>query len=150
MILCALKAGRPFVPIDSEFPLLRIQHVLVDAATKLILSAGSDSKRLQFPDGFHVPVINVDAASEESACRPGVAEEVSPDSLAYIIYTSGSTGAPKGVMQTRRNLLHHVRNYANGLRISPTDRLTHFFSCIQRLVYGRLLIPPQRRHALSL
>src|SRR6185369_14393303 len=58
------------------------------------------------------------ATLEASDARPSI----SPDSPLWVMYTSGSTGLPKGVVQTHRNLLHYVRNYANGLRLSPEDR----------------------------
>ena len=33
---------------------------------------------------------------------------ISPDHVAYLQYTSGSTSAPRGVMVTHRNLIHHA------------------------------------------
>ncbi len=68
---------------------------------------------------------------------------VSPDALAYILYTSGSTGQPKGVMQSHRNVLHHIRCYTNSLRITTSDKLTllsaYGFDAAVMDIFGALL-----------
>ena len=129
MMVGALKAGRPFVPLDPDFPLSRNQFVLDDTGAEFVLSGGENETTAQFSQRSSTPVIHLGDATHSPPAMPESAHEVLPDSLAYIVYTSGSTGKPKGVMQTRRNLLHHVRNYSYGLRINASDRLTLFFSC---------------------
>ncbi len=49
---------------------------------------------------------------------------VPPEAVAYLLYTSGTTGGPKGVMQSHRNVLAHIRAYGNRLEIGPEDRLS--------------------------
>ena len=102
-----LKAGACFIPIDSDYPDDRIEHVLTDSGSKFIivddivdikdidLSAYSD-KLLQFSE----------LLQDEDVSNPDV--DISPENLAYIIYTSGSTGLPKGVMIEHRNLANYV------------------------------------------
>jgi acyl-coenzyme A synthetase/AMP-(fatty) acid ligase len=67
------------------------------------------------------PILGVDPAVAVEASAP--TRPFPPDTPLWVMYTSGSTGEPKGVVQTHRNLLHYVRNYANGLRLAPEDRL---------------------------
>jgi non-ribosomal peptide synthetase component F len=68
---------------------------------------------------------------------------LSPDTAAYILYTSGSTGQPKGVVQNHRNVLYHIRNYTNNLRISAADRMSlvpsYSFDAAVMDIYGALL-----------
>jgi amino acid adenylation domain-containing protein len=90
--------------------------------------------------GYHViPIEDGHIALEESNLH----HPISPDNLAYVLYTSGTTGAPKGVLQTHRNVLHHIRVYTNKLQIGPKDRLTQLasfsFDAAVMDIFGALL-----------
>ena len=67
----------------------------------------------------------------------------SPNSLAYLLYTSGSTGEPKGITQSHRNVLHHIRNYTNSLHISARDCMSllasYGFDAAVMDIFGALL-----------
>ena len=122
-MLGALQAGRFYVPLDPRLPAARLEATVgvLDAAVLLTDRAGlAVGGRL---GGVGVPVW---ALEDLIASPPGPesATPVSPDDLAYVLFTSGSTGAPKGVMQSHRNVLHNAMKLANGLQIRPDDRLT--------------------------
>ena len=51
-------------------------------------------------------------------------DRIDPASPAYVYFTSGSTGAPKGVMDTHRNVLHNVFRYTATLGFGPADRMS--------------------------
>ena len=121
-MLAIFKLGRLYVPIDSRCPVPRGAFMLDDVAARIVLTEKRYEDRARQMAGPQRVVLSVDAiAADLPIGNPGV--PVSVDSPLWVMYTSGSTGQPKGVVQTHRNLLHYVRNYANGLRLAKGDRL---------------------------
>ena len=102
-MLGILKAGAAFIPIDSDYPKDRIEHVLTDSQSKYIITDDIiDIKNLDLSD-YDEHLINVnELLEEENITNPDTS--VNGSNLAYVIYTSGSTGLPKGVMLEHQNL----------------------------------------------
>src|SRR5437016_1688301 len=85
--LGCVKAGHPYVPLDSGLPGHRILATIEAARAPLTLSASQ------------IAAIAADGGTPP--LRTG-----SPGELHYVMFTSGSTGEPKGVPITRGNLSH--------------------------------------------
>jgi D-alanine--poly(phosphoribitol) ligase subunit 1 len=79
----SIKAGHPYIPLDSSLPASRIASIVQNAGA--ILYSVQQIKQLQ-------------VTANAAASRP---VRLQHDDLWYIIFTSGSTGDPKGVMITR-------------------------------------------------
>ncbi len=141
-MLGALKAGAVYVPLDPSFPRPRLAAILGDCGAGAILA---DALHLDLARELAAAAgARVIAAEDGTATAPPVpAPAVPPEAPAYILYTSGSTGEPKGVVQSHRNVLHHIRAYVNALRLGPGDRLallaSHAFDAAVMDVYGALL-----------
>ena len=140
-MLGALKAGRTYVPLDPRHPTVRLAQIVEHSEATALLT---NSKNLALAhelanDG--VRLINIDDVDTAAPHIPPTA--IGPDRLAYILYTSGSTGQPKGVMQSHRNVLHHIRVYTNNLHLNADDRLTllssYCFDASVMDIYGALL-----------
>ena len=92
-IMAVLKAGAAYVPLDPDYPAERLNHILHDTHTPILITDAP-------LDGPWQTVL-VDAGTDAPTHRPR--RTASPDNLAYTIYTSGSTGRPKGVMIEHRH-----------------------------------------------
>jgi len=102
-VLGVLKAGAPYIPIDTQAPKNRIRNMLNDAGVEYVLTQESRSK--QFTD-FGISFYCLDGEIPVTTSRQPPLENVTGNDLAYIIYTSGSTGKPKGVAIKHSNLLN--------------------------------------------
>ncbi|WP_255298240.1 amino acid adenylation domain-containing protein [Brevibacillus dissolubilis] len=103
-ILAVLKAGGAYVPIDPAYPLDRLNYLLEDCGTRLLLT------NLGVPDGvnFTGDVIFLTDDSYYHADTTNLEAINSLTDPAYVIYTSGSTGQPKGAIIEHRGLTNYV------------------------------------------
>lgn len=143
-MLSVLSTGRPYLPLDADFPAHRNARLLALAQPAALLCDEAHSAEARALAGANLPVITIDLPA--SGCDPEQCAdmpEVKPESLAYLLYTSGTTGDPKGVYQNHRNLLHDVLQYSNAIHLRPDDRLTLLYSPSVngaiRDIYGALL-----------
>ncbi|MCP5054491.1 MAG: amino acid adenylation domain-containing protein, partial [bacterium] len=124
-ILGILKAGGAYLPIDPDYPEERINYMLRDSGTSILLRKHStEYQSTRYQD--HLPTF----------------PPSNPSSLAYIIYTSGSTGTPKGVMVEHHNVVRLVKN-TNYIRFETGDRVlqtgTLAFDASTFEIWGALL-----------
>ena len=102
-----LKSGAAFIPVDSEYPSERIEHVLTDSESKFIIVDDVIDKRGIDLTGYEDNLLDVnELLEEEDITNPN--PDVHADNMAYLIYTSGSTGLPKGVILEHGNIANFV------------------------------------------
>ncbi|AGC75290.1 natural product biosynthesis luciferase-like monooxygenase protein [Nonlabens dokdonensis] len=111
-ILGVLKSGASYLPIDPFYPLNRIDYIIEDSATKIVL-VDKETKEI-IPKNIHTVVVEESRFNQlENVLLP----KIESLSLAYVIYTSGSTGKPKGVKVSHQNLMNFMigmnQNFAN-------------------------------------
>ncbi len=124
-ILGILKAGGAYLPIDPEYPQERIEYMLKDSGTRILINKSKirNLKSETNPNNKNTNAQNKNqyfgAASvldfehlnfEFVSCFGFRASNLIPSNLAYIMYTSGSTGQPKGVAVSHRNVVRLVKN----------------------------------------
>ena len=130
-LLAILKHGSAFMPLDLKYPDERLQHMISDAQTQIVLTDVQGKQRLvEMGFGNDLKVICLDeiasvVLSWEDSPLPVRTKAQDP---AYLIYTSGSTGKPKGVMISHENLLNHNLYAIEAFGLHEYDRVLQFGS----------------------
>ena len=88
--LGCVKAGHPYIPLDTSLPAQRIERIIATANVQLVLT----------PERV--------AELVKTLVAPSAQRVMLPDPY-YIIFTSGSTGEPKGVVITLACLTSFVQ-----------------------------------------
>ena len=103
-LLGILKAGACYLPLDPKYPSDRVNFILKDSESKLLLTdATLEDEFIQFP----IKSINLEKSINNIAQNNAIKlPKVNQTDLAYLIYTSGSTGKPKGVAITHENIIN--------------------------------------------
>ncbi|HYE67090.1 MAG TPA: condensation domain-containing protein, partial [Anaerovoracaceae bacterium] len=85
-----MKAGGAYLPIDPDNPAERVDHMLTECGTNIVLTHHA----AHFTPLHPCKVMNLD--EPESYADSGVHPKAypNPGDMAYVIYTSGSTGKP--------------------------------------------------------
>ncbi|MEM7129587.1 MAG: condensation domain-containing protein, partial [Chloroflexota bacterium] len=126
-VLAVWKAGGAYLPLDPHHPVERIQRVLTQSASPLVLATE------EFAQTVRDASSTLDAAptlwlldqvlADLTPDPENLAVDGSPDALAYVIFTSGSTGMPKGAMVEMRGMVNHLYAKVEDLALTPNDKI---------------------------
>lgn len=112
-IIGVLKTGAAYLPVDPAYPIKRVEYILEDAGTKIIITNTKNKGLLPADSKYDLVILDqLESLKAESdhfdkthtnhlnETHTNYLDEphCSLQELAYVIYTSGSTGKPKGVM----------------------------------------------------
>ena len=101
-MLACMKAGAPYVPIESSQPPQRTAAILGQLAAPIVCCAAPLAAGTQLPGAGRIVAgdeLTRICAAPVSAEQLAALTPVAGDDAIYLLFTSGSTGTPKGVVQ---------------------------------------------------
>jgi D-alanine--poly(phosphoribitol) ligase subunit 1 len=104
--IACIKAGHPYIPLDSSLPTQRVEAIVQTANATLFTV-----------DQLQEIITTSTAPSNFAYHKPAI------DDPWYIIFTSGSTGIPKGVTITRGNLENFIEWILNEQNFEQTSEV---------------------------
>ncbi|MBC8756557.1 amino acid adenylation domain-containing protein [Kordia sp. YSTF-M3] len=125
-ILGILKSGGAYVPIDPAYPIERINYILEDTQTALVLSQSSLLTSLK--QNTKAKLIALDKVDYQTLDVSNLTIENQSKDLAYVLYTSGTTGNPKGVMIEHRSVINLSCCLIDKYDITSQDAIIQFAS----------------------
>ena len=121
-LLGVMKAGGIYVPVDPDYPASRIQAILEDTQTPLVIT---QEHLLPVIAIASLPLLCLDRDWPIVAAQSvdAITVPLTGDNPAYAIYTSGSTGKPKGVPNLHKGIVNRLLWMQHEYGLSPADRV---------------------------
>jgi non-ribosomal peptide synthetase-like protein len=124
-IIAVLKLGATYIPLDTSYPIDRINYIIDDADITLLIST---EPVIAQKAEINCAQVLLDREKTDikalSADPPKVDLPDNPENeVCYIIYTSGSTGRPKGVQIEHRSIVNFLNVVADVYGFHPDDRV---------------------------
>ncbi|WP_458405069.1 amino acid adenylation domain-containing protein [Methanobrevibacter sp.] len=118
-ILGIISMGAVYVPLDDAHPDDRIEFILKDTESKVVIASDETYERAEDLTDDAI-ILNIsDIINEDIKTLSRL--PVVPGRLSCILYTSGTTGVPKGVKITRKSLVNYIGYYVRKSGISNED-----------------------------
>ncbi|MDD3266836.1 MAG: non-ribosomal peptide synthetase [Burkholderiales bacterium] len=116
-MLAILKSGAVYVPIDTKYPLERIEYITNEVNPLVIISDDSNLYKL---NKYSKNIINLNQNKYVEYHNDNLHINISSNNVAYIIYTSGTTGIPKGVMISHSAIVNKINYLINAHKIDSS------------------------------
>ncbi|MBQ4575695.1 MAG: amino acid adenylation domain-containing protein [Clostridia bacterium] len=115
-IYAVLKSGCAYMPIDPHFPSDRIDFMVQDSETPIIITQS------KFKSLFtEIDTVILDEFDYSAFDFSDLNLSISSNDTAYVIYTSGSTGKPKGAMIAHHSVINRIQWMHNRYPLADGD-----------------------------
>ncbi|PPJ60555.1 hypothetical protein CBER1_10837 [Cercospora berteroae] len=123
-MLSIIKAGATAVTLDATHPASRLENILEQTNTRLILT--SSDLRSSMPGSERCQALELETFILDPQETDYLHREVVPSRLVYISFTSGTTGQPKGACMSHINIRSAVHYQGQALGFIHTSRVLDF------------------------
>ncbi|KAF3424019.1 hypothetical protein E2986_06601 [Frieseomelitta varia] len=107
VLVAILKAGMAYLPLDAEFPMARMKHVLQEARPfTVVIEEGANPSIYEGTNTITYEQLLKQSEVEE---KKDLEYDEDPETTAIVLYTSGSTGTPKGVLLPHATVLNRLQ-----------------------------------------
>ena len=124
-IIGVLKASASYIPIPDSFPIDRVNEILKDSNSKILITNSNFSEKIK-PINKDIKVIFLDKFEYSKYDKNNLPIKTNLDDCLYHIYTSGSTGKPKGVSINNKSTINFSLNIIQKLMINEKDQFSKF------------------------
>lgn len=135
-----IRGGNYYVPIDAEMPRSRIDLILENLQTRLII-CDKDTIEIARTFSFQGELVVYEEMLSTTADWGSLAEiynkAIDTDPI-YVVFTSGSTGVPKGVVACHRSVLDYIEQLSEVLEFDEdtvfgNQTPLYFDACLKEL-----------------
>ena len=113
--LGVLKAGAAYEPLDPSYPPERLNFMVKNASSKLVIADEELIGSLSEYEGERLFIKDIESLPNDKPVDP----QIKGENMFIILYTSGTTGTPKGVMLEHRNLVNFCAWYRDHYDLKP-------------------------------
>ena len=136
-----VAGGCFYVPIDEEMPAGRIQLILDNVRSPLVIcdrDTIETAKTFRLGEGEAALYDDISAGAADPAALQAIYERAIDTDPIYIVFTSGSTGIPKGVAACHRSVIDYVEQLSeilefDGDTVFGNQTPLYFDACLKEL-----------------
>lgn len=120
-IYAILKAGGVYVPVSPSYPPNRIEYIINDCLSKVVLKYDEDISMINVIKEKSYIVLDLADKNNYVFGADNLDHVSTLEDAIYCIYTSGTTGQPKGVINVNKGLANRILWMQDRYPITETD-----------------------------